>query len=845
MDTPDLSQYRLSPDRLRTPCNPADFTFNTTDDIPPIREFIGQARAIRAIEVGLGIQRPGFNIYAMGPRGSGKESLVRQFLTQCASNAPTPDDWVYVYNFEAPERPRALRLPPGAATKFAQAMRDLLEEALPTLVAAFESPEYRQLHRQLKQELDAQRQRAFRELQQAAEAEGLAIIESDESFEIAPIFEGELMRPEQYQQLPQHEQERLRKAQERIQAELEALLVQIPAWQRTFRRRERQLMRTVAAHALAPLFDDLRATYADHPNVRAYLDAVEHDMLDHVPTLLHIGTQDTLVIESAETAQAQLFLRRYAVNVLVDNSNQNGAPIITLIFPSYHQLVGRIDQVMQNGTLVSDFTMIHAGALHKANGGYLIIEANDLYHEPLAWEALKRALRYGHIHIEAPDALLDRGALKSLEPEPIPLNVKVILLGERGLYYHLTYLDDDFDELFKVVADFEHDMPRTPEMEQQYAKLIATLVQKNGLRPMTRNAVLSLIETSARWANDAQRLSARLRDVEDVLQEADYYATQENARFISHEHVRQALAAREERLARYRDAIWRDILEGLTRIQLDGKTVGQINGLSVRSVGGYAFGHPSRITARVWIGYGNVINIDRETNMTGPIHNKGLLTIVGLLNGRYATEIPLAFSASLTFEQSYEGVEGDSASVAELCVLLSAITNVPARQSLAITGSIDQFGVIQPIGAVNEKIEGFFAICNKKGLTGDQGVIIPSANVRHLMLSDEVVQAVAEGRFHIYAVDTLEDVIELVFDMPAGTPDEQGTYPQGTFNALLVEKLTEFARKRATYDNRFRESSDEQDKEDKQDKEEWGAHTDDEDKKESDEHSESIEEAGE
>lgn len=839
MDTPDRSRYRLSPEQLRTLCVPDQFTFSTTDDIPPIREFIGQARAIRAVEFGLGIQRPGFNIYVMGPEGCGKESLVRQFLTQHAQNAPTPDDWVYVHNFEAPERPRALRLPPGTAVRLAQSMRHLLEEALPALVAAFESPEYRQLHKHLEREINAQRQRAFLELQQAAQAEGLAILEGEETFEIVPIYEGDVMSAEQYRQLSKHEQERLRKAQERIQAELEALLVQIPAWQRAFRRRERQLMRDIATHALAPLFDDLRATYENVPNVRAYLDAVERDMLDNVPLLLHIGTQDPLAVESADAIQSQRFLRRYTVNVLVDNSQQKGAPIVRLMFPSYFQLVGRIDQIMQNGSIISDFTMIHAGALHKANGGYLLIEADDLFQEPYAWDALKRALQFGHIHIETPDAMLDRSATKIIEPDPIPLNIKVILLGERGLYYHMTYMDDDFDELFKVVADFEHDMPRTPEMEQQYAKLIATLVQKNGLRPMTRDAVLRVIETSARWADDAQRLSARLRDVEDVLQEADYFAAQENARYIGQKHIKQALAAREERHARYRDAIWRDILEGQTRVQLHGEAVGQINGLSVRELGGYLFGHPSRITARVWIGHGHVTDIERETNMAGPIHNKGLLTMIGLLNGRYATEIPLAFSASITFEQSYGGIEGDSASVAELCALLSAITGVPAKQSLAITGSIDQFGVIQPIGAVNEKIEGFFAICNKKGLTGDQGVIIPSANVRHLMLRDEVVQAVAEGRFHIYAVDTLEDVIELIFDMPAGTPDEQGVYPDGTFNALLVEKLTEFARKRATYDRRFHQSDKDEDDENEK---EWGAQPEGTDKGEEGEEKPSQEE---
>lgn len=830
METPNISRYRLSPDRLRTPCTPANFAFSTTDDIPPIREFIGQQRAIRAVEFGLGIQRPGFNIYVMGPEGSGKESLVRQFLAQCAQNAPTPDDWAYVHNFHAPDHPRALRFPAGSATRFANDMRRLLDEALPALVAAFESPEYRQLRKRLEREVDAPRRRAFQDLQQAANAQGLAIVEGDETLEIVPIHEGDVMSPEQYHQLPPQEQERLRQAQADIEAQLEELLVQIPAWQRAFRQQERALMRQVAEVTLTPLFDDLREAYANLPDVLDYLDAVKRDMLEHIPILLNIGARDPFTTEGAEALQTQLFLRRYAVNVLVDNSQQQGAPIVTLMFPSYFQLVGRIDQIMQNGSIISDFTMIHAGALHKANGGYLLIEADDLFHEPYAWDALKRALRHGHIHIETPDAMLDRNAAKTLEPDPIPLNTKVILLGERGLYYFLRDIDDDFGELFKVVADFENDMPRTPEMEQQYAKLIATLVQKNGLRPATRAAVLRLIETSARWAGDAQRLSAQLRDVEDVLQEADYHAAQENARHIDTRHIQRALAAREERLARYRDAVWRDILDGLTRVQVQGKVVGQLNGLAVREVGGYAFGHPSRITARVWIGHGNVVDIDRETNMAGPIHNKGLLTILGLLNGRYANEIPLAFSASLTFEQSYDGIEGDSASVAELCTLLSAITNVPAKQSLAVTGSIDQFGVIQPIGAVNEKIEGFFAICNALGLTGDQGVIIPSANVRHLMLSDEVVQAVEAGRFHIYAVETLEDVIELLFDMPAGTPDEHGAYPEGTFNALLVEKLTEFARKRATYDKRFHRD----DEEEEEKKEEWGAHPAEEDDEQSD-----------
>ncbi|RPI32849.1 MAG: ATP-binding protein [Chloroflexota bacterium] len=795
----------LEPSALYHKTGLEDVPFKTTDDLPDLTEVIGQPRAVDAIQFGVGIHQDGYNIFALGPPGTGKRSLIRQHFEQRAAQEPVPDDWVYVHNFKDRYRPRAIRLPVGKGAEFRDDMEKLVEELRTALVAAFESEEYRTRRHVIEQEFQERQESSLEEIQEKARQRNFALLRTPGGLVFAPMRDGEVMSPEEFQKLPEEDRKAFESQIEEFQNELQQMLQRVPEVQREVRERVRALDREVINFAVGGLMDEIKVKYAGFEEIPIYLDEVREDVLQNASEFLSDeegqnaeGSQNPLAILAARTRASQpSALQRYKVNLVVDHSKSKGAPVVYEDNPTYQNLIGRLEHVAQMGALVTDFTLIKAGSLHLANGGYLILDARKLLTEPYAYEALKRALRSNMITIESLGQMLSIISTISLEPEPIPLEVKIALFGDRNIYYLLYNMDPDFNELFKVQADFEEQMNRDGANQQQYARMIATLVHKNNLRPFDRGAVERVIEHSSRMVEDAERLSMHVQSIADLLREADYWASQNGASngVVTAGDVQRAIDKAIYRSDRLRERIQETILREIFLIDTQGETVGQINGLSVLNMGSFSFGRPSRITARVRMGKGDVVNIEREVELSGPIHSKGVLILSSFLGGRYAHEKPLSLSASLVFEQSYSGVDGDSASSAELYALLSAIAGAPIKQSLAVTGSVNQHGTVQAIGGVNEKIEGFFDICNARGLTGDQGVMIPSANIKHLMLRHDVVAAVEEGKFHIYPIDDVDQGIELLTGIPAGEPGPDGAYPEGSINWRVQKRLDELAEK--------------------------------------------------
>jgi len=789
----------LPPEALCRRCTLDHVDFTTTDDLEDALEFIGQERPIAAIELAVGIERQGYNIFALGPSGTGKHTVVRHFVEQRAATDPTPDDWCYVNDFDTPSAPRALRLPQGLGRQLKTDMERLVEELRSGLSSAFESEEYTTRRRVLEEEFQGRQQESLSELQERAKERGVAMLTTPTGLAFAPLKEGEVVSPEEFQKLPEDEQKRIKGEVESLQEELRKVLLQMPRWKREFNSRLRELNHDVSALVVNDLMDDLLDKYKELPGVVDYLTAVQRSVADHLDDFLESDGQKageaaaTTGLPLPEAFQHSPALRRYQVNVLVDSGDAEGAPVIHESNPSYLNLVGRVEQMSMMGALITDFMLIKPGVLHRANGGYLILDALKVLSSPYAWEGLKRALQFRQVRIESPVQMMSLTSTVSLEPEPIPLDVKVILMGDRRLYYMLAEADPDFNELFKIAADFDDEFVRDDETTRQYARLIAAIVSREELLPLDRSAVCRVVEHGARLAGDSERVTARMRSVVDLLEESDHWARKEGAELMSAEHVQHAIDAQIYRSDRVRSRLQEQMLRETVLIDTDGARVGQINGLSVLSLGTFSFGRPSRITATVHMGEDEVVDIEREVELSGPLHSKGVLILSGFLRSRYAQEQPLSLGASLVFEQSYGGVDGDSASSAELYALLSAIGQVPIAQSFAVTGSVNQRGEVQAIGGVNEKIEGYFDLCAARGLTGEQGVLIPQANVKHLMLRQDVVDAVAAGRFAVYPIASIDEGIEVLTGVPAGELDTEGRYPEGTVNRKVADRLAEMA----------------------------------------------------
>ncbi len=730
---------------------------------------------------------------------------MRKFFEEQAAKEDIPKDWCYVNNFEQRHKPRAFSLPAGKGVEFRDDMERLVAELQTVLSSAFESEEYQTRRQEIQETFQGRQEKKLEELREQARQNNLALLRTPAGLVFAPLRGDEVVSPEEYQSMPEEERKVVEEKVEKLQEELQKTLNQIPRWQREMQSGIQELNREIAHLAIGGLLVDLRQIYHEIEAVVEYLKAVEEDVVENVTDFLQgedeaEGQQPlALALSVSRAQQRRTTLRRYRVNVIVDQGAAEHAPVIYEDNPTYQNLLGRIDYLPQMGALITDFNLIKPGALHRANGGYLILDARKVLLEPFAWEGLKRALRAGQVRIESPVQSYSFINTVSLEPEPIPLNVKVGLLGDATLYYLLAALDPEFSQLFKVMADFDERMDRSSDNQLLYARLIATLVQKEELRPLDRGAVARVLEHSARTVGDSEKLSARIRAINDLLREADYWAEQAGHEAATAEDVQKAIEAQIYRSDRVRERVQEGILRGTIFIDTEGEKEGQVNALSVMQLGDFSFGRPSRITARVRLGRGEVVDIEREVELSGPLHSKGVLILAGFLGARYATERPLSLSASLVFEQSYAGVDGDSASSTELYALLSAISGVPIKQSLAVTGSVNQHGQVQAIGGVNEKIEGFFDVCNGRGLTGEQGVLIPAANVKHLMLRRDVIEAVEAGLFHIYPIETIDQGIEVLTGVPAGEADEEGRYPEDTVNALVQARLEQMAKARMEF----------------------------------------------
>jgi predicted ATP-dependent protease len=782
----------LPADKLFQRCDPATLDFETTESLEGLDDAIGQARALDAVQFGVGIRRDGFNIFAMGPTAIGKHTMVRRILGERAAGEATPPDWCYVNNFDVPHKPCAISLPAGRGLVFRDDMATLVEELRSAIPAAFESEEYQGRVQELEDEFKERQEQAFHDLAEAANQEGVRLLRTPSGFAFAPVKDGEVIGPEEFMKLPEEEQEeikaRVAKLQERMQETLPAVLEE----GKKSREKLKQLNREVTLAAVGHLIDALRERYGDHEKILAYLESVQKDVIENVDDFRRRkDEQQTGPFGIPLPGQQPPSFDRYHVNVVVDHAEAAGAPVVSEDHPTYQNLVGRVEHQAQMGALLTDFSLIKAGALLRANGGYLVLDARKVLMQPFAWEALKGAINTREVRIESLGQMLSLVTTVSLEPEPIPLDVKVALVGDRFLYYLLSRYDPEFSQLFKVVADFEERVERNAESNLLYARLIATVARNESLHHFDRAAAARAIEYCARMAEDAERLSTHMGSLVDLLREADYWARERGRDTVTVEDVQTAIDKRIYRVDRVRERIQEEIRRGTIMIDTDGERVGQINGLSVLMLGSYAFGQPSRITATARVGKGDVIDIERAVKLGGPTHSKGVMIISNFLADRYAKQRPLSLTASLAFEQSYGGVDGDSASVGEFCVLLSALADVPIKQSMAVTGSVNQHGMVQPIGGVNEKIEGFFDVCDVRGLTGGQGVVIPASNVKHLMLRGDVVEAAAAGRFHVYAVETVDEALELLTGLPAGEPDAEGVYPEGTVNRRVADRLTE------------------------------------------------------
>jgi len=802
-----MSITKLKPSQLYTVCDPQKFGFSSTAELEERMSALGQDRAISAVELGINIKSKGYNLFCLGPEGTGKTSLVKRILEEEAKKRPTPRDWAYVYNFDEPYKPHSISFPAGQAAEFAKDVDKLIDDFSVAIPAIIESDEYKAGVSIIQEKYKQKKEEYLRILQKKAKGKSVSLLHMQVGLVVAPVKNGEVLSPEAFDELPEEEKKELINDLNLMQEEIEKAAKDLPEWEDKQRREHNVLREKFIKLAVKSPIDSLRQKYKGHREVNDFLKNIQSHIIANIDDFLPTdaapqqngGEEDALSsLLSKMNRQEEDKFAKFKVNVIVKNEPESGAPIIHLDHPTQGNLVGRVERIQQYGALLTDFTLIKAGALHHANGGFLLIDARKLLLQPYAWDSLKRSLASKTIKIETPGDETSFTTI-SLDPEPIPLDIKIILTGDEELYELLSERDPDFSDYFKVEADFGTLMDRNDENEIEYAKLIGSLSNKKKLHSLNRQAVARVIEYSSRLAEDSKKLTAHIASIGDLLREADYWARESNSKQIGKKHVDQAISAQIYRSDRIKQAMLEQIDDGTILMDTTGEKVGQINGLVVYNFSRFSFGKPARITVQARIGNGEFINIERETNMSGPIHTKGVLILQSLIANRFAKQSPLSLSASIVFEQSYGGVDGDSASSTEYYCLLSAIAGLPIKQNIAVTGSINQFGDVQPIGGVNEKIEGFFDVCAHRGLTGDQGVIIPRTNVGNLMLREDVVAAVRDGKFHIYAIDTVDDGIEILTGIKAGTANAKGEFPKGSVNYLVKQSLEEYYRIHAAY----------------------------------------------
>jgi lon-related putative ATP-dependent protease len=777
---------RLKVEELRATCDPARLPFRSTAELEPLRGLIGQQRALDATTFGIGMKPGGYNLFVLGAPATGKTTSMRRLLAAAAAEGATPADWCYVHNFADPYRPCALQLPAGRGRQLRDEMARLVDECKTRLPRLFEGEAFEREKSRILEDLARRQNQEVARLEEAASAVGFGVVRTPAGLGVVPAIDGQPLTHEQFLALPEGRRQRLQTHAAALEERVEAALRQLRQNEREAQQAHTRLVRDTAAAATRQLLAEVKEGFEGLPAVQAYLAQVEEDLIAHAEELRSEASGHApLPFQPPPGA----FLDRYRVNVLVDRADGRGAPVVFEQNPTHPNLLGRIEHRALFGTLVTDFTLIKPGALHRANGGYLVLEAKDVLRNFMAWESLKKALKSRALRIEPPLADLQMVSTVSLAPEPIPLAVKVVLIGSPLVYYLLYALDEDFGELFKVKVDFDDSFPRTAENVLLYARFVAGACQEDGLRPFAADGVAGLIEHGSRLVEHQERISARLGLLLDLIRESAYCAERDGHAVVTGADVKRAVAQRLARVDLLEERVGRAISEGTLLLATDGEAVGQVNGISVLATGDHAFGRPCRITARAFCGEPGVVDIEREAKLGGRVHSKGVLILTGFLAGRYAREQPLALSASIAFEQQYEEVEGDSASSAELYALLSSLAGIPLSQRIAVTGSVNQQGEIQPVGGINDKIEGFFDACRRRGLRPGQGVLIPEANVRHLMLRDDVVEAVRAETFHIHAVSTVDEGLAVLSGRESGERGPDGRYPEGSFNDAVQRAL--------------------------------------------------------
>ncbi len=787
------ARRRVSAEQVRWTCRPESLTFNTTDDLPIGESIVGQERGVRAIDFGLTVPQPGYNIFVSGPVGTGRNTYSLSKVTKIAAGRSAPSDWIYVHNFAQPDQPLAISLPAGEGVRFRREVERLVDDLKDAIRKLFASETFEARRSGVVQQFEQQANAIWRDLEQEARRQGFALQRTPVGIATVPISPaGEALTDEQLAQLTAAHRQELERRHRALQETVGDATRKVRSIEREAKDAVQELERSAALSVASGAMDTLKQAYAGHPRIVEWLERFLADVVERHDDFKDEGEQAPAPLPFFPQRRTEF--TRYRVNQLIDNSESKGAPVILEPNPTYYNLFGKAEYRGEFGAMVTDFTMIKPGALHRANGGYLILQARDLLTSPLSWEALKRALKPpSMIRIENIGEQYGLMPTATLRPEPIPLDLKVIVIGATLVYHLLYQYDDDFAKLFKIKADFDIDMERTDAGMVEYAQAIGTICRRQGLLPFDRGAVSRTLEQSARIAGDQHRLSMRFNEMIDVIYEASAWAKSEGASIVSADHVRRAIDEQVRRSNRIEERIRDLIRDGQLLVTVDGGTRGQVNGLSVLMLGDYAFGRPARITARAFVGGRGVINIEREIQMSGRIHSKGVFTLGAYLGARFAQHRPLSLNASITFEQTYEEVEGDSASSTELYALLSDLSGLPIDQGIAVTGSVNQKGEIQPIGGVNEKIEGYYYVCKTLGLTGRQGVVIPHQNLRNLMLNEEVTGAIRDGRFQVWAVRTIDEGIEILTGTPAGEADADGNYPEGTVNSLVTQRLGELA----------------------------------------------------
>jgi lon-related putative ATP-dependent protease len=774
---------------LRNACETLALDFEHSDQLPEGKPYLGQQRAIDAIEFGIRMERDGYNLFVLGPNGSHRHGLAQDLARELAVEKGSPSDWCYVNNFADPERPRTLCFPAGRGTEYRDDMQGLIEEMRLAIPAAFDDDDYRNQLKALEETTQKEVQGQWRSLDERAAKDGIAVLQTPTGVVLAPIRDGDVLSDQEFADLPKRDRKKIQAAIHELSEELQARIEEMPKLRKRHRDRVKALNQDVTTHAVGVLLSELRKKYEDVPGVGSYLDAVQQNIIDNAEDFLK---PETPALPFLSRDPSRLF-SQYEINLVVRNERDAAAPIIYETNPSYPNIIGKIEHRAEMGALVTDFRMIRSGALLQANGGFLILDIHRLLSRPFVWEALKQSLFAKRVRIESPGETYGFVSTTTLRPEPIPLDVKIVLIGERWLYYLLSVYDREFSDLFSVAADLDDDLERTDDNVEDYALLIASRAKDRELLSFSKPAIQRVIEQRARHAEDGERLSMHMRSLDDLLMQADYWARRRDSEMVDINDVVEAIKQRDRRLSRMQskvvDAIERDIL----LIDTSGARVGQVNGLSIVDLGEFRFGHPVRITATTRIGTGDVVDIEREVKLGGAIHSKGMMILSAALSSRYAPEKPLSMQGSVVFEQSYGGVEGDSASVAELCALMSSLSGVPVMQNIAVTGSINQHGRVQVVGGINEKIEGFFKVCSTRGLDGSHGVIIPRENVKHLMLQEEVVEAVQQELFTVYAVQSIDEAVTIITGTDAGDRDQDGNFSPNSVNAKVEEQLIKYA----------------------------------------------------